>query len=570
MLAKIRLSPRKHARRHGPSAGSILPDPDDPVTNPVPLVSPGRRIACRVSVPPEYAGKARYALEALLVPLGLEPVFDAEMRVGYGGAGPSDAEPRVVHGEAEPTGGEPRVDFGEAESTGREPQIVYGQAESTGAEPQIVYAETDPSNGGPQFPGGDAGPADVAGRRVIRLAFAPRAAEYFRARRPFDPGEAVRVDVGGVSLPVPFTDSYGRPDWVASAFLYLSGWHEAHAAARDTHGRVPFEATLPGILGAADLPVVDAYRSALATQLERAGVDVRPRQWEGRAWALCPTHDVDYIRKWRPGIIYREAVEHLLLNRRRESLGARTQRVGRVLAQMAAGDPYRKAVPRMIEEVAERGGTATYFVKGGAGDPHDVPYAVDGGFMQRQLRELKRRAFEVGLHPSYRTVDEPDRLEAERDAMAAVAGPVRSVRQHYLRFDPARTPALHARLGFQIDSTIGFADRPGFRRGTCVPFRLYDLAADEQLDAWEMPLIIMESALFNRQNLTAAEARAATETCMEACRRYGGACVALWHNTLWDEIDCPGWANHFIQTLDAAAHEGARLASLETALKGWR
>ena len=468
----------------------------------MPLVSPGRRIACRVSVSPDYAGKARYALEALLVPLGLEPVYDEG-----------------------------------------EPQIVYGDGDLAGSE----------SEG------------------VLRLSAAPGAAAFFRGRRPFVPRAAVRLNVGGVPMPVPFTDERGAPDWVASAFLYLSGWHEAHADARDDHGRVPFEATLPGILGAADQPVVDAYRSALVAQLELAGINARPRQWEGRAWAFCPTHDIDYIRKWRPGIIYREAAEYLVMNRRHEPLPQRTGRFARVLAQMAAGDPYRSAFDRMIEEVAKRGGTATYFVKGGAGDPHDVAYALDGRFMRGRLRELKRRAFEIGLHPSYRTLDEADRLEAERDAVAAVAAaPVQSVRQHYLRFDPARTPHLHARLGFRIDSTIGFADRPGFRRGTCLPFRLYDLERDEPLDVWEMPLIIMESALFNRQNLAPDEAAGVTEACLEACRRHGGACVVLWHNTLWDEIDCPGWGDHMTQTLDAAVREGARIAALDTALMGWR
>lgn len=467
-----------------------------------------------MDVPAAYAAKARYSLEALLTPLGLEPVFGGEAQITYGD---------TAHGRESRIGG------------------------------------NDPTGTG--SPSG----------KTVRLPFSPAAASFFSGSRPFAPSEASAFRFDGESWPVPFTDATGAPDLVASTFLYLSGWNEAAAAERDDHGRVPYEATLPGVLGSADRPVADAYRGALASELARAGIDGSPRRWDGREWAFCPTHDIDYISKWRPGIIYREVVEHLLLDRRRVPVRARVARARHVAVQMAGGDPYRQAFHRMVDEVARRGGTATYFIKAGAADPHDAPYALTGRTMRAWLDEVKRREFEVALHPSYRTVVEPDRLLHERDALASAASaPLVSVRQHYLRFDPARTPRLHADLGFQIDSTVGFADRTGFRRGTCLPFRAFDLANDRPLDIWEMPLIIMESALFNRQDLSLDKAVKATKDLMATCRRFGGACVVLWHNTLWDEIDCPGWGEHFTRTLDAAVKDEALLASLTAALRSWR
>lgn len=444
------------------------------------------------------AAKARYALEALLVPLGLE-------------------------------------------------------AEWSGV-PRIVYGEKSV---------GEAG--------TVHLPLAPGAVDFFARGSSFDAPPPGLVAIDGEPWPVPFTTGSGRPDLVASTFVFLSGWHEAASDVRDEHGRVPYGATLPGLLGSAERPVVDGYRTILAGKLASAGIEFAPRSWNGHSWTLVPTHDVDYVKKWRPGILYRELVQNPIRNARGVTLSRRVERLRAVAGQFVAGDPYRRALSRMIDEVDARGGTATYFVKAGAGDPHDISYSVSGRFLRNRLTALREKGFEVALHPSYRSIEEPERLRVERDRLAAAASTdLASVRQHYLRYDPGATPRLHADLGFEIDSTLGFADRPGFRRGTCLPHRLYDLEHDRTLDVWEMPLATMESALFNRQGLSVEEAVTQTESMMATCRRFGGACVVLWHNTLWDEIDCPGWGEHFIRTLDGALRADGLIASLSVALRNWR
>lgn len=463
-------------------------------------ITAGTKIACRIAVPEPHATRARYALEALLVPLGLDPVWSGT--------------PRIVYGP-----------FPEWEEAG-----------------------------------------------VVQMTSAPSAAEFLaNGRRPYARSQAAAVRWENEEWPALFVDERGEADLVASAFILLSGWHEAAVEMRDEHGRVPFEATVPGLLNIGERPVVDAYRAILGARLRSAGIPARRRSWGGQSWAFCPTHDVDYLRKGRPGIWYREVVDRLLLNRRDESASQRLTHFRGFIRQIAAGDPYRRAFTRMIHEVAVSGGTATYFVKAGAEDPHDVAYSLTNAFLRRRLEDLRRHDFEVALHPSYRAVDDREMLIMERDRLSAVASSkLRSVRQHYLRYDPEATPRLHAEAGFAIDSTVGFADRPGFRRGTCLPHRLYDLISDRPLDIWEMPLTIMESALFNRQGMTADEAVEKTLELTATCRRFGGACVVLWHNTLWDELDCPGWGEHFTRTLRLAAEGGALMASLESALRAWR
>ncbi len=140
---------------------------------------------------------------------------------------------------------------------------------------------------------------------------------------------------------------------------------------------------------------------------------------------------------------------------------------------------------------------------------------------------------------------------------------------HYLRWQEPDTPRLVERLGMRIDSTLGFPDETGFRRGTTMPFRVWDHVAGRGLDLWEMPLAAMESALFVRRELGVEEAVRRTDRLAETARRHGGALVALWHTTLWDELDYPGWVEHFLRTLDGAVDGGAAVSGLSDALSSW-
>ena len=459
-----------------------------------------------MEAPPSFVPKARYALEMLLMPLGIAPVW---------------------------------VGRGELAGAG----LYYG-------------------------PAGEGLPSSV-----VRAPLREETLAYFDSGEPYRAERVRWVEWEEEPWPVLFGGARtGEEDLLASAFFWLSGWQETTIRERDRHGRFPHRVSLQARLGTTARPAVDACREMLAGRLVAAGVPVRRRTWGGRAWALCPTHDVDYLRKWRPGLVRREVVHHLMMNHRREDAAARLRRFGRFLADaLRPGDVYRRAFERMQAETARRGGTATFFLKAGAHGPHDVPYRLDGRYLRRRLDALAAAGFEVGLHPSYHAYRHPGYLCEERDRLAAVTGRVpASVRQHYLRFEAPATPRLHHRLGFRIDSTLGFAEHEGFRHGTCHPFRYFDLLENRPLDVWEMPLMLMDSTLFNLRKLDAEKARAVTGDLLDTCRRFGGAAVCLWHNTLWDELDCPGWGRHFLDTLDAAVAGGAYVASLSDALAAFR
>ncbi len=413
------------------------------------------------------------------------------------------------------------------------------------------------------------GPTPPA-RAAIALPYDPDAPGYFASGAPYPPSGLSWFGTGSERMPVLFRDPEGRPDWIAGAFFWLSGWQEVTTRTRDRYGRFPLAASLQYRRGFVTRPVVDEYREHLSGMLAAAGFRIRRRKWGESDWAFCPTHDIDYIRKWRAGILYREMVGYALLNGRRVALAERMRRLGESLADaVRPGDPFRRALVRIQAEEESRKAGATFFFKAGAHGPHDVPYRLGSGFVRRRIRSLQRSGFEIGLHPGFHAHDHSGYLLEERDRLARFAGPLVSVRSHYLRFDPRTTGALQAAAGFRIDSSLGWAEHEGFRRGTCLPFPLFDPPGNAELDLWEMPLAFMEAVLFNRRYLSPEEAIEASVGLLNTCRRFGGACVGLWHNTLWDETDYGGWGLHFLNTLDAALDSGAAVLSLREALAGW-
>ena len=439
--------------------------------------------------------------------------------------------------------------------------------EPLGLEPKWVSPDTFPSKG--LYYGIEARKNQ---KTLVSIRLTPKTVSFFNDKKPLSPNRITWVNWNEIRCPVLFYGYRTEPDLVASTFFLISGWQEHIQPIRDKHGRFPFEMSMQACLGTSTLPVVDVYREILAEKLIAAGFTLQRRRWNGKDWAICPTHDIDYLRKWHPGIIYREVVHYLIKNHRREPLSDRLRRFGGIVnSWIHTKDPYVEAFTRIQEEIKKRGGTGTFFIKTKARDPHDVFYSLKGRQIRTRLSELKTADFEIGFHPSYLAHTSSSLLEEEVTLFIdAIGKRPESVRHHYLRYESPATAVLHEKLGFKIDSTLGFAEHEGFRHGTCLPFQIYDIEQDRALNVWEMPLAVMESTLFNHRSLSSEEADDVTTHILETCRRFGGVCVLLWHNTLWDERDYPGWGQHFLDTLDKAVKEKALISSVTNAFSSWK
>jgi len=287
-----------------------------------------------------------------------------------------------------------------------------------------------------------------------------------------------------------------------------------------------------------------------------AGGGAKPVWPEGKPFAVCLTHDVDlvtlysYRQAWR---VRSQALRQSLSVNHASDL---KQAAKAVLAfgldcavtsiHNSTTDPLH-CYERWLEVETAVGARSTFFFWPGwssVGKHHasDCTYeltdlvAFNGHkcTVAEMIREIDRRGWEIGLHPSWYSFDDAEEMKRQKAALETALGhDVVSVRQHFLHYDIRVTPRVQAAAGLRYDSTLGFNDNVGFRFGTCYPWRLYDLQAEEELPIVEVPLIIQDGAMLNSakgMRLDEDTAFQYVEQITEAVEKVGGALTLLWHS----------------------------------------
>mgnify|MGYP003775241589 CR=1 FL=1 len=104
-------------------------------------------------------------------------------------------------------------------------------------------------------------------------------------------------------------------------------------------------------------------------------------------------------------------------------------------------------------------------------------------------------------------------------------------RQHYLRMDVTKTLPIWDKNSMKIDSTLGFADKEGFRCGTGDLFSIFDFLNRKQLQLKERPLILMDGTLRQYQQYTQAQVSEIIKYYINIGNRYNTGVTMLFHNS---------------------------------------
>ena len=90
------------------------------------------------------------------------------------------------------------------------------------------------------------------------------------------------------------------------------------------------------------------------------------------------------------------------------------------------------------------------------------------------------------------------------------------------------------------DSSLGYADRPGFRCGTCFEYPAFDPLADKSLSLRIRPLIAMETTILAPHYLglgTGALAFEKFDQLKQSCQAVKGCFTLLWHNCQLEKLE---------------------------------
>jgi peptidoglycan/xylan/chitin deacetylase (PgdA/CDA1 family) len=371
----------------------------------------------------------------------------------------------------------------------------------------------------------------------------------------------------------PIAVDHTIPFDLPAAALFFLGLHEQWCSdSRDAFGRYTASQSLLGRHKLLDVPVASSWGRLLRIMLRQAGFNLPDGPgFQGKSHALCMTHDIDYLSKYTPGLLFREIVKNFLFNRRHVPGRERLRRLGEYIGFGVSGrDPYRESIRRMLEDERTAGMKASWLFKAGGNDKRDVTYNIRGAAAAQALRRIREDGHDIGIHPSFNAHTDAGMFRKETQRLMQVLGrPPRTVRQHYLRFDYPTTWRIQVENGCEVDSTLGFAEQEGFRNGFCHPFLPFDFERGEALPILEVPLTVMDGTLAGYRELDTAASLQRIRDMHSTVRAENGVLVLLFHNTVFDAHDFPGWGEVFHEVCtdiraaaDVLATDLSTLASL--------
>ena len=273
---------------------------------------------------------------------------------------------------------------------------------------------------------------------------------------------------------------------------------------------------------------------------------------DNKKFGVCLTHDIDDIYPPFSHTVLSSlyCIKNLNFNELKRQLFWKNK--GKELS------PYWNFKKIMKLEDKYEAKSSFYFIATDR-DIHRFRYDVEE--LENELGFIADNGWEVGLHGGYYSYNNLEEIKKEKKRLEKVAGKeVIGYRNHYLMFKYPDTWELLARAGLKYDTTCGYNDMIGFRNGLCHPFKPFNVNTDKEINILEIPLNIMDGALFNSMK-SSKEAWENAKKIIDTVEKYNGVLTLLWHNNVFD---CPytrHWFKLYEKILEYVSKKDAWITS---------
>lgn len=320
---------------------------------------------------------------------------------------------------------------------------------------------------------------------------------------------------GGSSL-VPY-------DVFATVFYIASRYEEYLPFEADKHGRFQAEQSLLCRHGILQRPFLNELIADFADTLRQHFPALAMHK---RPFRFLSTIDIDNAFAYAHKGFIRNAAGLL-----KDLLSLNFKKASQRLAASRndAKDPYHTF--GLIHSLgAETGTSLQYFTLIGDYAAYDKNPAHSNGGFRKLLGELSA-VYPMGLHPSYQSSAEPERIAMEKGRLEAATGKtVTAARCHFLRVRFPETYRRFIKAGITDDYTMIFASQCGFRTGLCIPYKWFDLERNEATSLLLHTSAVMEGTLRDYNKLSAGQAQELCRELMAEVKKYGGEFISIFHN----------------------------------------
>jgi hypothetical protein len=269
---------------------------------------------------------------------------------------------------------------------------------------------------------------------------------------------------------------------------------------------------------------------------------------DGYEFALCLTHDIDRPYKTYQGLFYALSEDPMYhLSSLRPGINPYWQ--FETITELESDLGVRSAFYVLNEPNLFTNRPAKAWLRPENLIEHAGRYDPTDDALADVIRRLDGNGWEVGLHGSFHTSAEPDRLAEEKRVLESVLGHrVNGGRQHHLKLGD-ETWEYHRDIGLQYDASIGSSSSVGFAHG-------YDLVRPFDDEFVVFPLTAMEVALPNPGD-DFESAWGACEELIDEAVANEAVMTVLWHPRYFNQREFPGYLRLYRWLVEYALEQGA-------------
>ena len=288
-------------------------------------------------------------------------------------------------------------------------------------------------------------------------------------------------------------------------------------------------------------PIIDEWILILAQVIQRAWPQIKLKQ---HRFHIKLSHDVDSpskyaFKSWTT--IGRTMFGDLIKRKDTEAFLTAAYCKLATGTQLNNKDPFNTFDWIMDLSETKNLVSAFYFICGRTNHIYDPDYKINDPKITNLIKNIHKRGHEIGLHPSYDTYQSPRLIKKEAELLKKICyeqGVIQKKwggRMHYLRWENTTTLQAWDEAGMNYDSTLGYADQPGFRCGTCIEYPAFNPIDQTEMKTLRIrPLITMECSITEPMYLGLGFSKEAIKkfsSSIENCKKVNGQYTLLWHNS---------------------------------------
>jgi hypothetical protein len=267
------------------------------------------------------------------------------------------------------------------------------------------------------------------------------------------------------------------------------------------------------------------------------------------SFALCLSHDVDRVFK-----TYQYVWNALQDRNPRELVGVLSpenpywtfERIMDIEAGLGVRSSFNVLDEMPITERPKR----EWFTKTGW-QLFGGRYDIENPAVASTLRVLATFGWEIGLHGSYTSSENPERFAREKAHIESVVGTeIVGNRQHYWNLSPPATWRHLRNVGIKYDTSLGSSNDLAFQHG-------YELRRPFDDEFVVFPWSLMDGAAM-RAGETRSDSLLQCVEVLETARDHRSVLVLDWHGgDVFSERDYAGWGEVYERLIERALEMGA-------------